>query len=397
MGKKCVAMLLAGGQGSRLGVLTKNTAKPAVPFGGKYRIIDFPLSNCSNSGIDVVGVLTQYQPLELNAYIGTGKPWDLDRLTGTVSVLPPYVTGKTGTWYKGTANAIYQNMAFIARYDPEYVIVLSGDHIYKMDYSDMIAVHEKKGADCTIAVYPVPMEDASRYGIMNTDQEGNIVEFEEKPKHPKSNNASMGIYVFNWKDLREYLIEDENNPESSNDFGKDIIPRMLREGKRMVAYPFDGYWKDVGTIESLWQANMDLLLSPPAFNLYDSSWRIYARNPIMPPHYMSADASVTNSMVTEGCNVRGTVINSVLFSGVEVEEGAVIENSVIMNEARICKDARVRRAIVSEQAVVGENSVVGGAGEIAVVGQGVELPEYSVVRPGEQVDSQAADPMGKQA
>ena len=314
MGKKCVAMLLAGGQGSRLGVLTKNTAKPAVPFGGKYRIIDFPLSNCSNSGIDVVGVLTQYQPLELNAYIGTGKPWDLDRLTGTVSVLPPYVTGKTGTWYKGTANAIYQNMAFIARYDPEYVIVLSGDHIYKMDYSDMIAVHEKKGADCTIAVYPVPMEDASRYGIMNTDQEGNIVEFEEKPKHPKSNNASMGIYVFNWKDLREYLIEDENNPESSNDFGKDIIPRMLREGKRMVAYPFDGYWKDVGTIESLWQANMDLLLSPPAFNLYDSSWRIYARNPIMPPHYMSADASVTNSMVTEGCNVRGTVINSLCCS-----------------------------------------------------------------------------------
>ncbi len=390
MGKKCVAMLLAGGQGSRLGILTKNTAKPAVPFGGKYRIIDFPLSNCSNSGIDVVGVLTQYQPLELNAYIGTGKPWDLDRLTGGVFVLPPYVKGKTGTWYKGTANAIYQNMGFISQYDPDYVIVLSGDHIYKMDYSDMIALHESKNADCTIAVYQVPWDDASRYGIMNTDEDGNIVEFEEKPKKPKSNNASMGIYVFNWKDLRDYLIEDENNPKSSNDFGKDIIPRMLQEGKRMVAYPFDGYWKDVGTIESLWQANMDLLLSPPAFNLYDSSWRIYARNPIMPPHYMAAEATVSNSMVTEGCNVRGTVINSILFAGVQVEEGAVIENSVIMNGARIMKDARVRRAIVSEHAVVGENSVVGGAGDIAVVGQGVCLPEYSVVRPGEQADQEKA-------
>ena len=390
MGKKCVAMLLAGGQGSRLGILTKNTAKPAVPFGGKYRIIDFPLSNCSNSGIDVVGVLTQYQPLELNAYIGTGKPWDLDRLTGGVFVLPPYVKGKTGTWYKGTANAIYQNMGFISQYDPDYVIVLSGDHIYKMDYSDMIALHESKNADCTIAVYQVPWDDASRYGIMNTDEDGNIVEFEEKPKKPKSNNASMGIYVFNWKDLRDYLIEDENNPKSSNDFGKDIIPRMLQEGKRMVAYPFDGYWKDVGTIESLWQANMDLLLSPPAFNLYDSSWRIYARNPIMPPHYMAAEATVSNSMVTEGCNVRGTVINSILFAGEQVEEGAVIENSVIMNGARIMKDARVRRAIVSEHAVVGENSVVGGAGDIAVVGQGVCLPEYSVVRPGEQADQEKA-------
>ena len=388
--KRCVAMLLAGGQGSRLMVLTENTAKPAVPFGGKYRIIDFPLSNCSNSGIDVVGVLTQYQPLELNAYIGTGKPWDLDRLTGGVFVLPPYVKGKTGTWYKGTANAIYQNMGFISQYDPDYVIVLSGDHIYKMDYSDMIALHESKNADCTIAVYQVPWDDASRYGIMNTDEDGNIVEFEEKPKKPKSNNASMGIYVFNWKDLRDYLIEDENNPKSSNDFGKDIIPRMLQEGKRMVAYPFDGYWKDVGTIESLWQANMDLLLSPPAFNLYDSSWRIYARNPIMPPHYMAAEATVSNSMVTEGCNVRGTVINSILFAGVQVEEGAVIENSVIMNGARIMKDARVRRAIVSEHAVVGENSVVGGAGDIAVVGQGVCLPEYSVVRPGEQADQEKA-------
>ncbi len=395
MGKKCVAMLLAGGQGSRLGVLTKNTAKPAVPFGGKYRIIDFPLSNCSNSDIDVVGVLTQYQPLELNSYIAAGKPWDLDRMGGGVFVLPPYIKGKKGTWYKGTANAIYQNMGFIAQYDPDYVIILSGDHIYKMDYADMIALHEKKGADCTIAVYQVPWDDASRYGIMNTDEDGNIVEFEEKPKNPKSNNASMGIYVFNWKDLREYLIEDENNPDSSNDFGKDIIPRMLNEGKRMVAYPFSGYWKDVGTIESLWQANMDLLLSPPAFNLYDSSWRIYARNAGLPPHFMASGASVSNSMVTEGCKVYGTVINSILFSGVEVEEGAVIENSVIMNGAKICKDARVRRAIVSEHAVVGESSVVGGVGSIAVVGQNTTLPEYSVVRPGDQVDTDSLNAKAK--
>ena len=265
MGKKCVAMLLAGGQGSRLGVLTKNMAKPAVAFGGKYRIIDFPLSNCSNSGIDVVGVLTQYQPLELNSYIGNGMPWDLDRLTGGVFVLPPYMKGKSGTWYKGTANAIYQNMTFIQQYDPDYVLVLSGDHIYKMDYSAMIAMHEKKHADCTIAVYSVPWNEASRFGIMNTNEEGDIVEFEEKPANPKSNNASMGIYVFNWKDLKQYLIEDEENPESSNDFGKNIIPRMLAEGKHMVAYPFEGYWKDVGTIESLWEANMDLLQSPPAF------------------------------------------------------------------------------------------------------------------------------------
>ncbi len=387
MGKKCVAMLLAGGQGSRLGVLTKNMAKPAVPFGGKYRIIDFPLSNCSNSGIDVVGVLTQYQPLELNSYIGNGMPWDLDRLTGGVYVLPPSQKGKSGTWYKGTANAIYQNLAFIQQYDPEYVLILSGDHIYKMDYSDMIAVHEKKNADCTIAVYSVPWDEASRFGIMNTDEEGNIVEFEEKPANPKSNNASIGIYVFNWKDLKKYLIEDEANPASSNDFGKNIIPRMLGEGKRMVAYNFEGYWKDVGTIESLWEANMDLLQTPPAFNLYDSSWRIYGRNPVYPPHHIDGTGVVTGSMVTEGCTVSGTVKHSILFSGAQVEEGAVVEDSVIMNNAVIKKGARIRRAIVSENAVVGFDSTVGGGkGRIAVVGPETELPEYSVVKPGDQID-----------
>ncbi|MGN1250654.1 MAG: glucose-1-phosphate adenylyltransferase [Candidatus Spyradocola sp.] len=388
MGKKCVAMLLAGGQGSRLGVLTKNMAKPAVPFGGKYRIIDFPLSNCSNSGIDVVGVLTQYQPLELNSYIGNGMPWDLDRLTGGAYVLPPYQKGKSGTWYKGTANAIYQNLAFIEQYDPDYVLVLSGDHIYKMDYSDMLAVHQKKNADCTIAVYSVPWNEASRFGIMNTNEDGDIIEFEEKPAEPKSNNASMGIYIFNWKDLKQYLIEDEANPESSNDFGKNIIPRMLGEGKHMVAYNFEGYWKDVGTIESLWEANMDLLETPPAFNLYDSSWRIYGRNPVLPPHYIAAGAEVSGSMVTEGCMVAGKVEHSILFSGAQVEEGAVVENSVIMNGAVICKGARIRRAIVSENAVVGPDSVVGGNGRIAVVGPETTLPEYSVVKPGEQVDTE---------
>ncbi len=388
MGKKCVAMLLAGGQGSRLGVLTKNMAKPAVPFGGKYRIIDFPLSNCSNSGIDVVGVLTQYQPLELNSYIGSGMPWDLDRLTGGVFVLPPYIKGKSGTWYKGTANAIYQNIAFIEQYDPEYVLILSGDHIYKMDYSAMIASHKEKNADCTIAVYAVPWDEAPRFGIMNTDQDGSIVEFEEKPANPKSNLASMGIYVFNWKDLRRYLIEDEKNPESDNDFGKNIIPRMLQEGKKMAAFSFEGYWKDVGTIESLWEANMDLIQSPPAFNLYDSSWRIYARNGILPPHYLSPTAQVSDSMVAEGCNIEGQVTHSIMFAGAQVEQGAVIENSVVMNGAIVRKGARISRSIIGEHADIGPNSVVGGNGEIAVVGQEAVLPERSIVKPGQQVDAE---------
>ena len=384
--KECIAMLLAGGQGSRLYALTQRLAKPAVPFGGKYRIIDFPLSNCVNSGIDTVGILTQYQPLVLNEYIGNGQPWDLDRLYGGVHVLPPYQTATGSDWYKGTANAIYQNINFIDRYEPKYVVILSGDHIYKMDYSKMLDFHKAKGADCTIAVMEVPWEEASRFGIMTADEEGTITKFEEKPKEPKSNLASMGIYVFSWDKLRKFLIEDEANPASDNDFGKNIIPNMLASKEKMVAYPFEGYWKDVGTIESLWEANMDLLQSPPAFNLYDSAWRIYARNPTLPPHYIAKTAEVSDSMVTEGCTVAGKVDHSILFSGATVEEGAIVENSVIMNGARICKGARIRRAIVSENAVVGPDSVVGGNGRIAVVGQETVLPEYSVVKPGEQID-----------
>ena len=388
--KQCVAMLLAGGQGSRLGILTKDVAKPAVPYGGKYRIIDFPLSNCTNSGIDVVGVLTQYRPLELNAYIGSGSPWDLDLSNGGVSVLPPYQTGKTGEWYKGTANAIYQNIPFIAQWDPEYVLVLSGDHIYKMDYNDMLREHIAKGADLTIAVREVPWEEAPRFGILNTDENNRITEFEEKPAHPKSNKASMGVYIFSWSKMRKYLELDEANPNSDNDFGKNIIPAMLNAGENLYTYTFDGYWKDVGTIESLWEANMDLLQSPPAFNLYDSSWRIYARNPTLPPHYIAPSAEVSDSMVTEGCTVAGKVDHSILFSGATVEEGAVVENSVIMNGAHIRKGARIRRAIVAENAVVGCDSVVGGNGRIAVVGQDAVLPEYSVVKPGEQIDAETA-------
>lgn len=384
--KQCIAMLLAGGQGSRLGVLTHNMAKPAVPFGGKYRIIDFPLSNCANSSIDTVGVLTQYQPLELNAYIGSGMPWDLDRVHGGVYVLPPYVKGKTGTWYKGTANAIYQNLSFIGQYNPEYVLILSGDHIYKMDYAAMLSACIKKQADCTIAVLEVPWEEASRFGIMATDEEGAITEFAEKPKEPKSNKASMGIYIFRWDVLRKYLIQDEANPKSSNDFGKDIIPNMLADGRRMFAYAFNGYWKDVGTIESLWEANMDLIASPPRFNLYDSSWRIYSRNPNQPPHYIGKGCQVHTSMVTEGSVVLGDVNNSVLFAGARIEEGAQVIDSVIMNNAHIKSGAKIVRSIVAERAVVGENSVVGGPdGDIAVVGEYAHLPENTQVAPGEQV------------
>lgn len=313
--KKIVAMLLAGGQGSRLGVLTNSMAKPAVPFGGKYRIIDFPLSNCVNSAIDTVGVLTQYEPLELNAYIGTGQPWDLDRNNGGVYVLPPYVSSSSERWYSGTADAIFQNMAFIERYNPDYVLILSGDHIYKMDYSKMLAFHEEKAADATIAVLTVPIEEASRFGIMNTDDDSRIVEFEEKPKQPKSNKASMGIYIFNWQVLKEYLTKDSEDSGSSHDFGKNIIPSMINSGKRMFAWGFDGYWKDVGTISSLLEANMDLLGETPKFNLYDKEWRIYSKSTIMPPHYAGEDADIADSIVTEGCDVNGTVRHSVLYSG----------------------------------------------------------------------------------
>ena len=385
--KNCVAMLLAGGQGSRLGILTKNVAKPAVPYGGKYRIIDFPLSNCTNSGIDVVGVLTQYQPLELNAYIGSGAPWDLDLTNGGVFVLPPYQKGKSGEWYRGTANAIYQNMAFIEQYSPEYVLILSGDHIYKMDYNAMLNFHVRHGADATIAVREVPWAEASRFGIMNTDADDRIVEFEEKPKNPKSNKASMGVYIFTWAKLRQYLIADEENKKSSNDFGKNIIPAMLADHQVLCAYNFEGYWKDVGTIESLWEANMDLLATPMPIDLHDKKWRIYARNPGMAPHYIAKGATVSDSLIAEGSEVYGTVKHSVLFAGVTVEEGANVQDSVVMPGAVIHRGAVVRRAILAENAVVGPGAFVGEeAGDIAVVGQNVTLPAGVQVAAGQQVD-----------
>lgn len=386
--KQCVAMLLAGGQGSRLGILTKDVAKPALPYGGKYRIIDFPLSNCTNSQIDVVGVLTQYQPLVLNRYIGSGSPWDLDLNNGGVFVLPPYVKGKRGEWYRGTANAIYQNMAFIEQYDPDYVLILSGDHIYKMDYSAMLQFHITHGADATIAVREVPWEEAPRFGIMNTDAENNIVEFEEKPKNPKNNQASMGVYVFSWDKLRDYLVKDEEDKKSSNDFGKNIIPAMLKDSQKLVAYNFDGYWKDVGTIESLWEANMDLLSRPLPIDLHDKKWRIYARNPGMPPHYIAKGARVSDSLVTEGCEVYGIVNHSVLFAGALIEEGATVDHSVVMPGAIIKRGAVVKRAIVSGDAVIGAGALVGeDMGDIAVVGQEISVPAGVRVPAGMQVDA----------
>ena len=357
--KKCVAMLLAGGQGSRLGVLTSKIAKPAVPYGGKYRIIDFPLSNCANSGIDTVGILTQYKPLELNDYVGSGKPWDLDRSNGGVHILPPYQGQKGGNWYKGTANAIYQNIEFISRYNPEYVLVLSGDHIYKMDYSKMINEHIESGADCTIAVMEVTMEEASRFGIMNTREDDTIYEFEEKPAKPKSNLASMGIYVFNWQKLKKYLTEDEANPNSSNDFGKDVIPAMLNAGELMKVYRFADYWKDVGTVDSLWEANLDLLNPKIDLNLADQNWRIYSRTTGMPPQYVSEDAEVENSLITDGCEVEGKLDYSILFENVTVEKGASVEYSLVMPGAVIKKGAKVKYSIIAENTVIGENAEIG--------------------------------------
>ncbi len=363
--KKCVAMLLAGGQGSRLGVLTSKIAKPAVPYGGKYRIIDFPLSNCTNSGIDTVGILTQYKPLELNDYVGSGKPWDLDRLNGGVHILPPYQGQQGGDWYKGTANAIYQNIEFIERYDPKYVLILSGDHIYKMDYSKMINEHAKSGAACTIAVLEVPEDEASRFGIMNTKEDDTIYEFEEKPKNPKSNLASMGIYVFNWYKLRKYLTEDEKKPDSSNDFGKDVIPAMLNEGELLKVYRFNDYWKDVGTVDSLWEANLDLLNPKIDLNLSDSNWRIYSRTTGMPPQFISDKANVENSLVTDGCEICGNLDYSIIFDNVTVEEGATVEYSLVMPGAVIKSGASVKYAIIAENAVIENGASVGTEPSIA--------------------------------
>ena len=384
--KTCVAMLLAGGQGSRLGVLTKKVAKPAVPYGGKYRIIDFPLSNCTNSGIDTVGVLTQYMPLELNSYIGSGAPWDLDLSTGGVFVLPPYQTGKTGDWYRGTANAIYQNMAFIEQYDPDYVLILSGDHIYKMDYNAMLQYHIRKGADATIAVRPVPWEEASRFGIMNTDADDNIVEFEEKPKQPKSNKASMGIYIFNWDVLKKYLEEDEADPNSKNDFGMNIIPALLRDGRKMYAYHFNGYWRDVGTIDSLWEANMEVLdPENSGIDIFDKKWKIYSRNPVLPAQKIGPRAVVQDSLITEGCQIYGRVQHSVLSAGVTVEEGATVEDAVLMDGVVVKAGAVVKRCILAENVVVGAGAKIGGEGPIAHVGTGLTVGAGATVKEGAKV------------
>ncbi len=388
--KECIAMLLAGGQGSRLYTLTEKTAKPAVPFGGKYRIIDFPMSNCVNSGIDTVGVLTQYQPLVLNEYIGNGQPWDLDRTHGGVTVLSPYEAKGGKDWYRGTANAIYQNLTFIERYSPEYTLILGGDHIYKMDYSKMLEAHKKNGADCTIAVLEVPMEEASRFGILNTDETDRIIEFEEKPKQPKSNKASMGIYIFTTEVLKKYLIEDEADPNSSNDFGKNIIPNMLNDGKKMYSYTFKGYWKDVGTLTSLWEANMDILGKNPAFDLYDRKFRIFYRHNALPPHRLGEDAKVKNSMLTEGCVIEGTVENSVLANGVIVERGAVVRDSVIMSGVKICAGAKVEYAIVDSDTVVGAGCELGSAKEtqkLLVLGAGMNVPAGTEIAGGEMVDA----------
>ena len=357
--KDCVAMILAGGQGSRLGALTKNVAKPAVPFGGKYRIIDFPLSNCVHSGINTVGVLTQYQPLELNRYIGNGNPWDLDRSHGGVYVLPPYQSAKAGEWSKGTANAIYQNLSFLESFKPENVLILSGDHIYKMHYGEMLKAHKESGAAVTIAVMPVPWEEASRFGIMNVDEEGTITDFEEKPAEPKSNLASMGIYIFTYEVLKKYLEADERDPSSANDFGKNIIPTMLENGEKMVSFRFEGYWKDVGTIHSLWEANMDLVDQPPKFDLNDRSWSIYSRNMALAPHYVGQNAKITNSTVTEGCFIDGEIKHSVIFGGVELGEGSVVSDSVIMPGAKIGKNVVIEKAVIGADAVIGDGAKVG--------------------------------------
>lgn len=380
MRKRMIAMLLAGGQGSRLYALTKDLAKPAVPYGGKYRIIDFPLSNCVHSGIDTVGILTQYEPFELSQYIGGGQSWDLNRTGGGAFILPPYQRSGKSDWYRGTANAVYQNLKFIRRWNPEYVAVLSGDHIYKMNYAKMLSAHIAANAACTVAVIPVPIREASRFGILSTDEHGYITEFEEKPKQPKSNLASMGIYIFSMDKLEKFLTEDEADPASQNDFGKNVIPAMLKAGERLAAYRFEGYWKDVGTVESLWEANMDLLDEHPALDLYDQSWKIYSKNPVMPPHMVEKGAVIKDSMVTEGCDVAGTVLKSVLFAGVREEKGSVIEDSIVMPGAVIKPGARICRAVIGEGAIIGENASVGEhGGKIALIGPFARVSENAAV------------------
>ena len=391
--KECIAMLLAGGQGTRLGVLTSNVAKPAVPFGAKYRIIDFPLSNSINSGIDTIGVLTQYRPFELHQYIGNGQPWDLDRLSGGIYVLPPYMGAKSGEWYKGTANAIFQNIDFIDNYSPDYVVILSGDHIYKMDYHAMLKDHKKNNADCTIAVREVPIQEASRFGILNLKKNSKqIEEFEEKPKNPKSTKASMGIYIFTWAKLRQYLIDDENDKTSENDFGKNIIPKMIADNQRLFAYQFDDYWKDVGTISSLWEANMDVLYGKE-LNLDDDKWKIYARNNAEPPQFIAPTGKVSNCLISEGTVVKGTVKNSVISNSVTIGEGAYVEESIIMPGAVIEDGADVRYAIIGWNAHIGKNAMVGetlepckpGEWKIAVVAPNYDLPADAVVGPNEMI------------
>lgn len=374
MKQEMLAMILAGGQGSRLGVFTKRIAKPAVSFGGKYRIIDFVLSNCSNSGIETVGVLTQYRPRILNSHIGMGSHWDLDRMNGGVYILPPYMSQKQGHWYNGTANAIYKNMNFIDDYDPEYLLVLSGDHIYKMDYSEMLSFHKEKNAAVTIAVIEVPWDEANRFGIMNTKEDKKIYEFEEKPENPKSNLASMGVYIFNWKTLKEYFLRGQKTKECFDDFGKDVIPTMLNEGIEMYAYPFKGYWRDVGTIESLWEANMDLIKTPEAVDLSDPHWRIYTNTMDLPPQYIGKDANVKSSLIADGCSVLGSVENTVLSHKVEVGEGSIIRNSVVMPNVTIGKNVTIEKAMIAEGAVIKDNAVIkSDIDEISVIS------EYEVV------------------
>ena len=385
--KEIVAMLLAGGQGSRLYALTSKVAKPAVSYGAKYKIIDFPLSNCVNSNIDTVGVLTQYQPLVLNEYIGNGQPWDLDRTFGGVHILPPYQGKNSGSWYKGTANAIYQNLDYIKRYDPEYVLVLSGDHIYKMDYNKMLEFHKKHNAHATIAVINVPLKEASRFGIMNTNKDYSIYEFEEKPKNPKSTNASMGIYIFNAKELYKYLEEDEMDPTSSNDFGKNIIPNMLKDGLRLFAYPFEGYWKDVGTIKSLWEANMDLLGEKPKFDIFDKQWKFYSRNDPFPPHLLVKGCVVKNSLITVGSYVEGEVINSLLGASVRVRGNSKVRNSVVFDGTEVLDGAEIDYAIIAENCVIKKGAKIQGTiDNITVIGEGVTIEEGQVVGAGEMVE-----------